>query len=70
MSLTMLLAICVLACDLTLYIFFRWTFGERYRGRGRRAAARRRLTEGKSPRHYLVSARTEHRRRDTELEVA
>ena len=70
MSLTMLLAICVLACDLTLYIFFRWTFGERYRARGRRAAARRRVTEGKSPRPHLVNARTEYRRRDAEREVA
>ena len=70
MSLTMFLAICVLASDFMLYVFFQWTFGEKYRARERRAAARRRATEGKAPRPRPVSSRTEHGGRDTEREVA
>jgi hypothetical protein len=31
MSLNVLIAICVLACDFLIYAFFKWTFGEKYR---------------------------------------
>lgn len=70
MSLTMFLAILVVASDFMLYMFFRWTFGEKYRARARRTAARRRAIEGNSPRPCLLSSPTEHRGRDTVREVA
>jgi hypothetical protein len=41
MSLTVFLAICILGCDLLLYILFQWVYGEKYRERSRRLAVRR-----------------------------
>jgi hypothetical protein len=41
MSLTVFLAICILGCDLLLYILFQWIYGEKRRERSRRLAARR-----------------------------
>jgi hypothetical protein len=35
------LAICILGCDVLLYILFQWIYGEKYRDRSRRLAARR-----------------------------
>jgi hypothetical protein len=40
MSLTVFLAICILGCDLLLYILFQWVYGEKRRERSRRLAAR------------------------------
>lgn len=41
MSLTVFLAICILGCDLLLYILFQWIYGEKRRENSRRLAARR-----------------------------
>jgi hypothetical protein len=41
MSLTVFLAICILGCDLLLYILFQWIYGEKRRERSRRLASRR-----------------------------
>jgi hypothetical protein len=41
MSITMFLAFCILGCDFLLYVLFQWTYGEKYRNRARRLAARR-----------------------------
>jgi hypothetical protein len=41
MSLTVFVGLCILGCDLLLYILFQWIYGEKYRERSRRLAARR-----------------------------
>jgi hypothetical protein len=41
MPFTVFVALCVLGCDLLLYIFFQWIYGEKYRARTRRLAVRR-----------------------------
>jgi hypothetical protein len=41
MSVLVFLAICILGCDVLLYILFQWIYGEKYRDRSRRLAARR-----------------------------
>ena len=41
MSLTVLLAFCVLGSDFLLYVLFQWIYGEKYRKHSRRSAARR-----------------------------
>jgi hypothetical protein len=41
MSLTMILAFCILGCDFLLYVLFQWIYGEKYRKHARRSAARR-----------------------------
>jgi hypothetical protein len=41
MSVMVFLAICILGCDVLLYILFQWIYGEKYRHRSRRLAARR-----------------------------
>lgn len=41
MSLTMLLALCILSCDFLLYALFHWLYGEKYKKHTRRVAARR-----------------------------
>jgi hypothetical protein len=43
MSLTAFLAICILGCDLLLYILFQWIYGEKRRERSRRSAARHKI---------------------------
>jgi hypothetical protein len=42
MSLTVFLAICILGCDLLLYILFQWIYGEKRRERSCRLATRHR----------------------------
>jgi hypothetical protein len=44
MSLTVFLAICILGCDLLLYILFQWIYGEKRRERSRRLARRQRTS--------------------------
>jgi hypothetical protein len=41
MSLTVILAFCILGCDFLLYVLFQWIYGEKHRNHARRAAARR-----------------------------
>ncbi len=41
MSLTVLLAFCVLGSDFLLYVLFQWIYGEKHRKHARRSAARR-----------------------------
>jgi hypothetical protein len=41
MSITMLLAFCILGCDFLLYALFQWAYGEKHRNRARRLATRR-----------------------------
>ncbi len=40
MSITVFLAICILGCDLLLYVLFQWIYGEKHRRHARRIAAR------------------------------
>jgi hypothetical protein len=68
--LTLFLAICVLACDFMIFMFFQWTFREKYRSRARRVGGRKSAAKIGSPKPYLVSSRTMHRGRDTEHKVA
>jgi hypothetical protein len=41
MSLTMILAFCILGCDFSLYILFQWIYGDKRTKHARRVAARR-----------------------------
>ena len=70
MSLIVLLAICVLGCDFMIFMFFQWTFGEKYRGRRRRVAARKRAAEVGSSQPYLVRSRMRPSGRDNERKIA
>jgi hypothetical protein len=69
-SLTVFLAICVLACDFMIFMFFKRIFREKYRSRARRVGGRQSAAKIGSPKPYLVSSRTTHRGRDTEHKVA
>jgi hypothetical protein len=54
MSLTIFIALCVLGCDVLIYILYQWAFGESRRIREGRAAARRRAEAAKDPHSHLV----------------
>jgi len=45
MSLNVMMAVCVLACDFLIYAFFQWTFGEKRREFARRGRGRDRRAE-------------------------
>jgi hypothetical protein len=74
MSLSVFLAICVLACDFMIYAFFQWTFGEKHRQRKRRYGSPRiaRNTSIKiaASRAYLVVSQERRCQQQTEREVA
>jgi hypothetical protein len=70
MSPTVLMAIFVLACDLLIFVFFRWTFREKYRTRARRVCARKRAAAGGSSNPDLVGLQTSRHGRDTDRKVA
>jgi len=44
MPLIVLVAISVLACDFTIFMFFQWTFGEKHRGRSLQCSCRLPIT--------------------------
>jgi len=50
MSVTTLMALCILGCDLLLYAFFAWTYPDRS-GRSRRAISRGRQSRLEHARH-------------------
>ena len=70
MARVVFLAICVLACDFMIFIFFQWTLGEKYRGRRRKTTARKRAAEVRSSRPYLVNPRTSPSGHDNERKIA
>ena len=53
MSLMVFLSICVLACDFLILMFFRWTLGEKYRGRKRRVTAGKKAAAGRTSHPYF-----------------
>jgi hypothetical protein len=59
MSLTVFLALCILGCDLLLYILFQWIYGEKRRKHPRRLPApgekRQTLASNKVREHRVVS---------------
>jgi hypothetical protein len=57
MSATVFLAICILGCDLLLYILYQWTYGERRRGLSRRGRARRRKAQPQNVKPSLAASR-------------
>jgi len=70
MPLAVFLACCVLGIDFMIYILFQWVFGEKYRARARKLAARKRAANIRSAKPYLISGRAPHGRHDSEREVA
>jgi hypothetical protein len=73
MSLNVLIAISVLACDFLIYAFFQWTFGEKRREFRRRhpvaktapkAQKKTSAIEVAAPRPYLVASRERYRPTD------
>ena len=70
MSLTIFLVCCVLGMDCLIYILFQWVFGEKYRGRARKIAARKAAANVQTSKPYLVSPRAPQARHATEREVA
>jgi hypothetical protein len=57
MSATVFLAICILGCDLLLYILYQWTYGERRRGLSRRGRARKTMVERQNVEPFLTASR-------------
>jgi hypothetical protein len=74
MSLNVFITICVLACDFLIYVFFQWTFGEKYRRRLRRSPHQKRLQKNAieipASRPYLVASQGPRHARQSEREVA
>jgi hypothetical protein len=74
MSLNVFITICVLACDFLIYVFFQWTFGEKYRRRIRRSPLQKHpqknAVEIPALRPYVVAPRSQRHLRQTEREVA
>jgi hypothetical protein len=74
MSLNVFITVCVLACDFLIYVFFQWTFGEKYRRRARRPPLRRHTRKNAIEipvsRPYLIASRSPDHARQTEREVA
>jgi hypothetical protein len=70
MSLTAFLAMSLLACDVMIFLFFQWTFAEKYRSRGRRVAARKKAAKAESERTYARIPRPRPNRRGTEFKAA
>jgi hypothetical protein len=64
------LATCVLACDFMIFMFFQWTLGEKYRGRRRRIAARKRTAQAEASRPYLVNPRPNRAAHANERQIA
>jgi hypothetical protein len=74
MSLNVFITVCVLACDFLIYVFFQWTFGEKYRRRPRKSALhkhpQKNAVEIPAFRPYVVAPRSPRRVRQTAREVA
>jgi hypothetical protein len=72
MSLNVFVAICVLACDFLIYVFFQWTFGEKLREFPRRRlllrpAKKDSLDEIAALKPFIVSSRERHRQSEREV---
>ena len=57
MSTTVFLAVCILGCDLLLYILYEWTYGERRRGLSRRTRSRKTMVERQNVEPFLAASR-------------
>src|SRR5271168_5156939 len=57
MSATLFLAVCILGCDILLYILFQWTYGEKRRGLARRSPNRPTAMNQPDARPFVIASR-------------
>jgi hypothetical protein len=56
MSLTVFIAICVLAVDFLIYVLFQWTFGDKRRAMQKKLLDQRNALQQQPARPFLVSS--------------